>query len=123
MKRTILLVDDHRMARKSLRLYLEHLGYVCEEVEHGAEALLFLEGNSDVKLVISDNRMPIMTGMELLKKLKQDPSLNALPVILFSGNLIPELSEEARHFGAFAVLGKPYDFSDLASLITKVFES
>lgn len=122
-KKKILLVDDHEMARKALKLYLEHQGYDCEEVDHGAAALKFLATHSDVHLVISDNRMPVMTGMEFLQQLKRQPLLQTLPVILYSGNLVPEVSEQAWQLGAFAVLDKPYDFADLAALVSRALES
>ncbi len=123
MKKRILLVDDHEMGRKALRLYLEHLGYACEEVDHGAAALVYLEKTQNVDLLISDNRMPVMTGMELLLQIKTSPQFKSLPIIMYSGNLTKELSQQALDFGATAVLDKPYDFSNLSALITQTLES
>lgn len=122
MKR-ILLVDDHAMARKALQLYLENLGYVCEEVEHGAAALAYLEKSPGVDLLISDNRMPVMTGMELLLQVKTRPQFKSLPMIMYSGNLTKELSKKALELGAIAVLDKPYNFSELEAVITKALET
>lgn len=116
MKKRILLVNDHPMARQVLRIYLEHLGYVCEEVEHGAAALALLENSPRVDLLISDNSMPVMTGMELLLQVKTRPQFKSLPMIIYSGNLTKELSQKALELGAIAVLDKPYDFSDLSAL-------
>ncbi len=93
MHTRILLVDDHEMGRKALRLYLEHLGYACEEVEHGAAAVAYLEKTQKVDLLISDNRMPVMTGMELLMELQRRPQFQSLPIIMYSGNVIKELSK------------------------------
>ena len=119
MKKRILLVDDHTMARKALRLYLEQLGYECDEVEHGAAAIAWLEKTPKVDLLISDNRMPIMTGMELLRQVKAKPQFKSLPMIIYSGNLTKELSEKALQLGAIAVLDKPCAFSDLSILIAQ----
>lgn len=123
MKKRILLVDDHAMARKALRLYLEHLGYICEEVDHGAAALASLEKTPEVDLIISDNRMPVMSGMELLQHVKSRPQFKSLPVIMYSGNLTKELSKKALELGAIAALDKPYDFSSLSALIAQTLES
>ncbi len=62
----ILLVDDHAMARKAMKLFLEHHGYACHEAEQGAAALDWLEQGEKVDLIISDNHMPVMTGLEFL---------------------------------------------------------
>ncbi len=122
MSKRILLVDDHEMGRKALRLYLEHLGYACEEVEHGAAALTYLENSQDIDLLISDNRMPVMTGMELLFQLQTRTKLKSLPIIMYSGNLTNELSQKALVLGATAVLDKPYDFSSLSALVAQTLE-
>ncbi len=122
MKKRILLVDDDPMARQVLRLYLEHLGYVCEEVKHGAAAIAWLEKSPKVDLLISDNRMPVMTGMELLLQVKSRPQFNSPPMIMYSGNLTKELSEKALELGAIAVLEKPYDFLDLSAFVTQALE-
>ena len=123
MEKRILLVDDDPLAREVLRLYLEYLGYECDEVEHGAAALAYLENFASIDLLISDNRMPVMTGIELLFQVKTRPEFKTLPMIMYSGNLTKELSKEALELGARAVLDKPYDFSDLSSLVTQVLES
>lgn len=122
MKKQILLVDDDPMARQVLRLYLEHLGYVCAEVEHGAAAIAWLEKSPKVDLLISDNRMPVMTGMELLLQVKSRPQFNSPPMIMYSGNLTKELSEKALELGAIAVLEKPYDLLDLSAFVTQALE-
>ncbi len=123
MNKRILLVDDHEMGRKALRLYLEHLGYMCEEVEHGAAALAYLEKSREIDLLISDNRMPVMTGMELLLHVKTTPQLKSLPIIMCSGNLTKELSQKALDLGATAVLDKPYEFSNLSALVAQTLGS
>ena len=48
----ILVVDDDAMARQALKLYLEHEGYACERVPHGAAALAWLEQGHHVDLIV-----------------------------------------------------------------------
>ena len=120
MKR-ILLVDDSEKARQALRLLLKTEGYACDEVEHGAAALVWLEEGHGIDLVISDNQMPIMTGLELLKEIVNHPTLHLLPFILYSGNVTEVLRDRALQAGAFAVLSKPPDFSEFASAINRAF--
>ncbi len=116
MKR-ILLVDDCEMVRKAVRLFLEAQGYTCDEAEHGAAAFVRLDEGHGIDLVISDNQMPVMTGLELLKKVAGHPNLHSLPFILNSGNVTEALRDQALQAGAHAVLSKPTDFSELARAI------
>lgn len=116
MKR-ILIVDDHRMARQTLRLLLEARGYCIEEAENGQDACTKLTQNSSFDLVISDNQMPVMTGMEFIQHLASQSYLSTHPVILYSGNLTAELEHEARQLGVFAVLSKPYKINELLEIV------
>ena len=117
MKPQIFLVDDHQMARRALKLLLEQQGYTCEEADDGASALAKLEAGQAVDLIISDNQMPVMSGMELLVNLKTHSRLSSIPVILYSGNLTDELRKQARQVGAYAVFTKPYNFADLLATV------
>ena len=116
MKR-ILLVDDSEIVRKAIKLFLEAQGLACEEAEHGAAAFARLEEGHGIDLVVSDNQMPVMTGLELLKKVAGRPKLHPLPFILNSGHVTEALREQALQDGAYAVLSKPTDFSELARAI------
>ena len=95
MKR-ILLVDDHEMARQALKLLLEHHGYACEEAEHGAAALAWLEQGQNVDLIASDNRMPVMTGLEFLVQVTANPHFGTIPFILYSGDITDEIQRQAH---------------------------
>ena len=118
MKR-ILLVDDHEMARQALKLFLEHHGYACEEAEHGAAALAWLEEGQNVDLIVSDNQMPVMTGLEFLVQVRANPHFGSIPFILFSGYLTDQIQRQAHQAGAMAVLNKPYNVTDFVAVVTK----
>lgn len=122
MKR-ILLVDDHEMARKAMKHFLEHHGYACEEAEHGAVALARLEQGPSIDLIVSDNHMPVMTGMDLLLQVKANPSFGFIPSILYSGNITDEMYQRANEAGALAVLNKPYNFSDFVGMVNKALKT
>jgi CheY-like chemotaxis protein len=122
MKR-ILLVDDHEMARQALKHFLEHHGYTCEEAEHGAAALAWLEQGQNVDLIVSDNQMPVMTGLEFLVQVRANPHFGAIPFILYSGNITDEIRRQAHQAGVMAVLNKPYNFSDFVAVVTKALET
>jgi CheY-like chemotaxis protein len=121
MKR-ILLVDDHQLTREALKLFLETQGYMVEEAENGAEGLAVIDQGHGFDLVISDNQMPVMTGIELIQRLARRSYLTTHPLILYSGQLTPELEQQARHLGVYAVLQKPYSFQDLLATVRQACE-
>ena len=121
MKR-ILLVDDFEPGRLVLRERLEMQGYVCQEVENGSEALKAIE-TKRFDLVISDNQMPVMTGLQMLQCLTERTEDQRPPVIVLTGHLTNQLHTEALKMGACAVLQKPYKDQDLLAEITRVLES
>ena len=121
MKR-ILLVDDHQMAREVLKQFLEGQGYSIEEAENGAVGLAMIEQGGAFDLVISDNQMPVMTGIDFIRHLAQQSYLTTHPLILYSGQLTEELEQQARDLGVYAVLQKPYTFYDLLDMVRHAFE-
>ncbi len=122
MKR-ILLVDDHEMARRALKHFLEHHGYACEEAEHGAAALAWLEQGQHVNLIVPDNQMPVMTGLEFLVQVRANPHFGTIPFILYSGDITDEIQRQAHQAGVMAVLNKPYNFSDFVAVVTKALDT
>jgi len=122
MKR-ILLVDDHAMARQAMKLFLEHHGYVCDEAEHGAAALAWLEQGQNVDLIVSDNHMPVMTGIEFLVQVKARAPFSSIPFMLYSGNITDELQQQAYQLGAMTVLHKPCKLSDFMVIVAQALET
>jgi two-component system chemotaxis response regulator CheY len=118
----ILLVDDFEPGRLVLRERLEMQGYVCQEVENGSEALKAIE-TERFDLVITDNTMPIMTGLQMVQCLAERPEDQRPPVIFLTGHLSVQLAKAAQAAGACAVLQKPYKDQDLLTEITRVLES
>lgn len=80
VKMNVLLVEDTPFFQKLEKSYLEDAGYNVHLVENGKEAMEFLQTNK-VDAVVSDIVMPIMNGLELIKKIRANPNLNHLPVI------------------------------------------
>ena len=117
--RRILLVDDSVIARQALKFFLEAQGFACDEVDHGAAALVRLEEGHGIDLVISDNQMPVLTGLELLQKLASHPTLPPPPFIMYSGSVTEAVRDQALQAGAYAVLSKPTEFSEIIRAIHK----
>jgi len=96
-------------------------GFACQEVENGAEALKAIQ-TKPFDLVITDNHMPVMTGLQMLQCLAEWPDDQQLPVIMLTGHPSNELSNAAQAAGAFAVLEKPYNTQELISEISRILE-
>jgi len=111
------------MSREVLKLFLETQGYLVEEAENGAEGFARIEQGHSFDLVISDNQMPVMTGMEFIQRLAQRSYLSTHHLILYSGNLTPGLEQQARDLGVSAVLSKPYNFSKLLAFVREAIEN
>ena len=114
MKSHILVVDDEVIIGRILSEELEDAGYKCFTAESGKEALEIIEKH-DISIVISDVKMPYMSGIEFLEKLIQTHS-NPPPVILvtaFSESTI----QEAYSKGAQAVYPKPIDYEALMEAV------
>lgn len=118
MKR-ILIVDDMEPVRLVLRESLKVQGYACQEVKNGLEALETLQ-TKHFDLVITDNHMPVMTGLQMLQCLAEMPKDQRPPVIFLTGSPSNELSIAAQSAGACAVLEKPYENQELISEIARI---
>ncbi|NQT32099.1 MAG: response regulator [Candidatus Omnitrophica bacterium] len=91
----ILVVDDEEKIRHLLATFLEKNGYEVIQSANGEEALEVLEKDASIDLLITDNRMPKLTGVDVARKLREEK--NDIPIIVFSGSLgswdeIPEIN-------------------------------
>ena len=121
----ILLAEDEPEMRAMLARRLRARGHrVIEATDglrlHALVADLILSGPPMplIDLVISDVRMPGMSGMEVLALLRRDD--RQTPIILITAFGDDELHAEARRLGAFAVFDKPFDLDDLCTAIVNV---
>ena len=107
----ILIIDDERAIRNTLREILEYEDYVVEDVDNGQDGLSMIAKN-DYDLVLCDIKMNRMDGMEVLTEglaIKPD-----LPFIMISGHGTVETAIEAsRKKGAFDFISKPPDLNRL----------
>ncbi len=115
----ILVVDDERAIRRSVREILEFEKHQVDEAEDGTGALtLALKNNYDV--ILSDIKMPGMDGTELLNKIKEAGSEST--VIMMSGHGSIETAVDAVKKGAYDYLAKPIDLNRLLVTIRNAME-
>lgn len=111
---TILVVDDELSMREFLKILLEKEGYRTLAASNGSEALSIVK-QQPVDLVISDIRMPVMSGLELLAALKEETP--ALPVIMITAFASPEDAVTAMKENAFDYITKPFDVDEIKRVI------
>jgi two-component system, OmpR family, response regulator MprA len=107
----ILVVDDERAVRESLRRALELEGYEIELAADGEEALYRLESNSQPDALVLDVLMPGVDGLEVCRRLRR--SGNSLPVLLLTARAEVENRVEGLDAGADDYVTKPFALEEL----------
>jgi two-component system, NtrC family, response regulator AtoC len=116
----ILIVDDEKLVRWSLRQKCEEWGYQALEAATGAEALRLAESDAP-EAVLLDVHLPDLSGLEVLDRLKQSGNLRVAIMITAD----PQLDDvkAALKLGAYDFVGKPLDFDELGVTIQNALEA
>lgn len=115
----ILIIDDERAIRSTLREILEYEEYQVEDIDNGIEGLALIKKN-EYDLVLCDIKMNKMDGMEVLTEgLVIQPDL---PFIMISGHGTVETAVEASKKGAFDFISKPPDLNRLLITVRNALE-
>jgi CheY-like chemotaxis protein len=103
---TILYVEDHATVRLALKETLEREGWHVEACADGVSALARLEGGEAYALLVFDNDLPGIDGIELTRRARSFTHRRSTPVVIVSAS---EVRAEAREAGADVFLRKPQD--------------
>ncbi|MCQ2607500.1 MAG: sigma-54 dependent transcriptional regulator [Bacteroidales bacterium] len=115
----ILVVDDERAIRNSLKEILEFEDYSVELAENGADALEKAK-NGKFDLIFSDIKMPEMDGITFLEAVLQER--NDMPVIMMSGHAEIDTAVKAIKLGAFDFISKPLDMNRILVTVRNALE-
>lgn len=115
----ILIVDDEPLIRRSLGELLTISGYSVSTAANGKEALEILKDYT-ADIVIADMKMPVMDGIQLLKKIKVN--YPEIPVIVISGYASIENAVEAMKEGAYDYVTKPIVDNEIKIVIERLFK-
>jgi DNA-binding response OmpR family regulator len=117
LSQRILVADDDQAIRELIAVYLIRSGYKVDTAKDGADAWKSLR-QVNYLLLITDYKMPKLTGLELIKKIR---SLDmTLPVILVSGTMPTEELKRHHWLRVDATLAKPFSMDELLDLVKKV---
>ncbi len=118
-KARILVIDDEAIVHESCSRILTEEGYSIDSAYTGQEGFSKIEAGS-YDLVITDLKMPGISGMEALKKIKDDnPDIG---IIMVTGYSTAETAVEAMKLGAFDYLPKPFTPDELITVVSKALE-
>lgn len=118
----ILIVDDFSTMRRIIKNLLRDLGFSnTHEADDGVTALPMLR-SGDFDFLITDWNMPGMSGIELLRAVREDEKLNTLPVLMVTAEAKRDQIIEAAKAGVNGYVVKPFTAAALKEKIEKIFE-
>ncbi|TFW11291.1 EAL domain-containing protein [Massilia arenosa] len=118
----VLIVDDDRSTRSTLRYTLQRDGFRVEEAEHGAQALQMLKRyHPDV--VLMDAVMPVMDGFTACEKMRELPGASHIPVLMITALEDKTSVERAFAAGASDYIPKPIHYAVLSQRVRRIIEA
>ena len=114
----ILIVDDDPVSAALASRVLSRQGYDCQIAQNGDEAWELL--GADVSLVLLDVMMPGKSGLEVLRRMRLDPILAGIPVLLATSVTDPSIQIRGLGLGAQGIVPKPINRKDLLARVRKV---
>lgn len=120
--RTVLVVEDIFMVRRTLRLLLESGGYHVLEAEGGREALVLLKKGARVDLILLDIVMPDVDGMAFMRRLREQEATRNLPVVICSARGEAAMVVQMARLGVSGYIVKPFTRDLVLSKVDPVLQ-
>lgn len=119
----VLVVDDSMVTRAQIKGFLKQQMFKVMVAAHGEEALVFLEDNPDIKLVLTDFNMPVIDGIELTKEIRKLQTKNELSIIAMTSSTAEHISAKFLKIGANDFIHKPFTKEEIACRINNSLDS
>ena len=116
MKKRILVVEDEQDNRRILRDLLTKAGFDMIEAENGAAAVASAQ-TSRPDLILMDIQLPLLDGYEATRRIKANPDLKSIPIIVVTSYALSGDDEKARLAGCDAYVAKPFSPRQLLAKI------
>jgi two-component system, chemotaxis family, chemotaxis protein CheY len=121
-KMKVLVVDDFSTMRKIVRIVLKQIGFEqIMEADDGTTGLPIIK-KEEIGLVVTDWNMPQMTGLELLKKIRNDDKIKNTPVLMVTAEGLKENIIEAVKAGVDNYVVKPFTADTIQEKIEQIFK-
>jgi two-component system, chemotaxis family, chemotaxis protein CheY len=121
MHKKILTVDDSVSVRRMVSFTLIREGYDVVEAGNGEDAIKKLDSDK-IDLVITDLNMPIMNGLELLKKIREDPKNKFMPIVMLTTESDRDTVLEGKASGVTGWIIKPFSPDRLIEVVKRVLK-
>jgi CheY-like chemotaxis protein len=115
--RKVLITDDDMRNVFALSKVLEEKGLILFKADNGQKALDLLQQEPDIELVLMDIMMPVLDGYETMKRIRQQPKFEKLPIIALTAKAMAKDRELCIDAGASDYLEKPVDVDRLFSMM------
>lgn len=102
MPKVVLIVDDDEPTGEALERLLQRTGYVAACAPRGSDCFTFVD-TLRPDLIVLDWMMPEMDGLQVLRRLREIPGLDGLPVLVYTAADLENVRHEAERFGAEVV--------------------
>ena len=119
MAKTILTVDDSLSIRQMVTFTLKSAGYNVIEATDGMDGLEKAKAKA-VDLILTDQNMPRMDGLTLIKSLRALPQYKSVPILMLTTESSEAMKAQGRAAGATGWLVKPFDPQKLIEVVRKV---
>lgn len=120
-RRRVLIVDDNRSIASFIASLLEP-AYHCAIANNG-KAGLAVAASFKPDLIVADEMMPVMSGLEMSRRLKSNAALASVPILLLTAKDTPEVQGESIVSGVNAFMAKPFDAAVLRAKVDQLIES
>ncbi len=121
MAKIILVVDDSTSIRQMVAFTLKSAGYAVVEAADGQEGLDKANASSDtISLVLTDQNMPRIDGLTLIRTLRGQPKFAATPILMLTTESSDDMKAQGKAAGATGWLVKPFDPHKLLEVVKKV---
>lgn len=121
MLKKVLVIDDSALIHQMYKMVL--MRYRCQIIDalNGQDGLDKLAKNPDIDLILLDINMPVMNGLDFMKKVKAENAYAHIPIVLVSTEGKEEDTMRGLGLGAKGYVKKPFQPSDLHMLIEKLY--
>jgi two-component system chemotaxis response regulator CheY len=123
MLKKVIVVDDSALIHQMYKMVLMRYKCTIVAAKNGQEALDMLVKNPNTDLLLVDINMPVMNGLEFIKKVKELGTYDHIPIVIVSTEGKEEDTERGLSLGAAGYVTKPVQPSDLHALIERICPS
>lgn len=120
MTKRALVIDDSNSMRRMLALTLQSAGFTVDQGANGQEALDALTASGPYDVIITDLNMPVMDGLEFIRKARHLPTSRRTPILMLTTENSPEKKAQGKAAGATGWIVKPFQPDQLVNVVHKV---